>query len=68
MPQLCLAEVRVIVQLGKERTVEEFKYCFFIGGKLWVYMGHGVNSEGTERGIRGTRISIAVEWGRKRRS
>jgi len=26
-------------------------------------MGHGVNSEGTVREIRGTRVSITVEWG-----
>ena len=61
MPQLCLAGVRIIVQLGKERTAEGLKHCANTGCKLCVCMGHGVNSEGNERGIGGTRDNIAVE-------
>jgi hypothetical protein len=58
-----LAEIKIILQLGKERTAKGLKYYVCTGGKHCFYMGHGVNSEGTEKGTRGKRDSIAVEWG-----
>jgi hypothetical protein len=61
--QLCLAEVRIIVKLGKQQTAEGLKHRVCIGGKHRVCMGHGVSSAGTERGDEETRDSIAVEWG-----
>jgi len=40
---------------------KDLNIAFLLGGKRCVCMGHGVNSEGTEREIMGTRVSVTVE-------